>query len=199
MKLNKTTVPEASRRLRRILKRLGYTKERPYRPEVPVTLEQTIDLPGCLDFAQAKMTAFWPEGRTVGFSAENEPDQTLVNSYQDYGNGNYIDSWWNGLAAIDSLAERLEDTLIQRMKTPLLQRLAKMLPPEGITLVFTRRETVRFINADGSTEDFPILGVWNQNGQTLVKYILSDGDENTDSATDLYPDDIREIIKAIKR
>lgn len=199
MKPNKTTIPQEATRLRRILKRLGYTKENPYRPEEPVMLEQAIDFPGNLDFASARMTAFWPEEKTVGFSADNEPDRTLVNSYQDYGDGNYTDSWWNGLEAIDTLAERLEDTLVQKQKGTLLKRLAKMLPAEGIALVFTRRETVRFINADGSTEDFRILGVWNQNGQTLVKYLLSDGEDIIDSAGDLHPADIREITKTIKR
>ena len=128
---NRTSIPDAARRLSRALKTLGYSKESPYRPESPVALTQVIDLPGCLDFAYAEITALWPEGKTVGFSSDGEPDNSLVNSFQEYDSGDYIDAHWTDLESIEDIAERLKDTIEQRKKAPLLYRLAKMLPAEA--------------------------------------------------------------------
>lgn len=195
---SKISIPEEARRLQRILKRLGYTKENPYRPETPLLLEQSIDMPGSLDFAEAKITALWPDGKTVGFSASNQPDNTLVNSFQDYGDGNYIDTWWNGLIDIDGISARLEDDLIQKQKEPLLKRLARLLPAEGISLSFDREETVVFATSGRKKEAVCILSAWTEKGEPMVRYKDSYGYLFTEYAHDLFPSDIKEIIGTIK-
>lgn len=118
----KTTIktPDTVRRFARILKEQGYSKKNPFSPKKPFCLKQTIDMPGVLDFAYAEFVSFWP-GDGVLYGKYREPRRDLlteikiVNSCCDYGDGNYVGSWWD-TAMLKSLCEELEPKTVKTVK-----------------------------------------------------------------------------------
>ena len=91
---SKTVSPRAARTLCRLLKKAGYSEESPFVLENPVRLIQVIDLPGVLDFSEPLVSAVWPDRDSVSAVDESRTSFRILDSYDDYGQGNYIDAYW---------------------------------------------------------------------------------------------------------
>ena len=77
-----------------ILKANRITAKHPFVLTIPVTIQQTIDGRGLLDFAYETVKRLWHDRTTVVIETTNGEVIRLVDSYETSGHY-YLDSWWN--------------------------------------------------------------------------------------------------------
>ena len=185
-------IPEMAHRLFAVLEELGYTRENPYRPEFPVYVRQRIETPGYIDFAEPDITAIWPEKGTVSFTAKNEPECMVVDSYDDYGNGNFIETIWK-LDGFQDILDSFDEAAPTSASLTLC--LASMVLA-GTVLLFPTRPVVELIRpSDGKTEPYELVSIEKENDQPVISYMdQGTGLMFTDYSRDLPVEDLIEII-----
>ena len=189
------SVEGISRQYAKMLEKMGYSEEKHFVPERPIEMEQTIDSPGFLDFADVEATEFWPgEDGLLWYKSRFNPAGRLENTSTDYPEGDYIDAWWNDINDLVVYFRRFYENEDSRLS--LLNTLQKKVPSGR--LILPEGTKVQFRESDGSDGDYILLEVKTEEGKTLVKYLgVSDTEPMEDFARDLSDEDIREVLRAI--
>lgn len=97
-----TIIGASIKALRKALAGVRATERHPIVLETPVTIFQTIDGRGYLDFAYVPVVKVWHDRTTVVVEDDNGDTHRLVDSYETSGE-HYSNAWWNAEALIDAL------------------------------------------------------------------------------------------------
>ena len=188
------SVESISRQYAKMLEKMGYSEKKHFVPERAIEIEQTIDMPGVLDFAYVEATEFWPgEDGLLWYKSKFYPAAPLENTSTDYADGYYVDAWWN-INDLDAYFRRFYENEDSRLS--LLNTLQEKVPSGR--LILPEGTKVQFRESDGSDGEYILLEVKAEEGKTLVKYLgVSDSDPMEDFARDLSDEDIREVLRAI--
>lgn len=102
-----TRMNDGERRHAELLRNAGCKKDLPLCLHRPARAFQTLDMPGVLDWADADIQKVWLDGNVIMAVDTDGAEFPLVDSYEDYGMGNYADAWWDVGAVLESVSTSL--------------------------------------------------------------------------------------------
>lgn len=91
----KKRIPQGAKEIRDILAGIKANVKNPLVLRTEVSITQTLDGRGYLDWATVSVRKIWHDGATVTVETTEGDVIRLMNSYETCSDGHYADAWWD--------------------------------------------------------------------------------------------------------
>lgn len=103
----RTRIPRDAKEIRTLLAGHRITEKRPLLLRGKVSISQTLDGRGYLDWASVGVRKVWHDRSTVVVESTDGQTIRLMNSYETSADGHYADAWWNLKGLYDTVRKML--------------------------------------------------------------------------------------------